>query len=316
MGFFKSLFGGNNTPETEKEKNDKKNFEILKYDGIRAQRMGKLPYAIKCFEEAVAINDEMETLTFLANAYIQANRLDDARITFDRMAEKDPEQVSTFLSLAGICFMQEDYETMNDACQKALALDDKNPLTYYLTAKAAVGMKEEINAIAMLTKAIILKEDYTEAYQLRAEILWGMKQAKDAAEDIQKLLSLNPEDEQTLLLKGEILAATGEEEQAEECFNQVLSLNPFNEKAYLLSGELFLTKKDFDKAIGVYDEAIEINPNFAQAYHERGRIKLLKGDKDGSVEDMKKAMELAPETEENISGQYNNYENMTKNVPF
>lgn len=88
MGFFKSLFGGSNTPETEKEKNDKKNFEILKYDGIRARHMGKLPYAIKCFEEAVAINDEMETLTLLANAYIQANRLDDARITFNRMAEK------------------------------------------------------------------------------------------------------------------------------------------------------------------------------------------------------------------------------------
>ena len=83
MGFFKSLFGGSNTPETEKEKNDKKNFEILKYDGIRARHMGKLPYAIKCFEEAVAINDEMETLTLLANAYIQANRLDDARITFN-----------------------------------------------------------------------------------------------------------------------------------------------------------------------------------------------------------------------------------------
>ena len=175
MGFFKSLFGGSNTPETEKEKNDKKNFEILKYDGIRARHMGKLPYAIKCFEEAVAINDEMETLTLLANAYIQANRLDDARITFNRMAEKEPEQVNTFLSLASICFMQEDYEGMNDACQKALALDDKNPLTYYLTAKAAVGMKEEINAIAMLTKAIVLKEDYTEAYQLRAEVLWGMK---------------------------------------------------------------------------------------------------------------------------------------------
>ena len=59
--------------------------------------------------------------------------------------------------------------------------------------QAAVGMKEEINAIAMLTKAIVLKEDYTEAYQLRAEVLWGMKQAKDAAEDIQKLLNLNPE---------------------------------------------------------------------------------------------------------------------------
>lgn len=268
MGLFKSLFGGNNTPETEKEKNDKKNFEILKYDGIRAQRMGKLPYAIKCFEEAVAINDELETLSLLATAYTQANRLDDARITLDRMATKDPEQVNTFLSLAGICYMQEDYENMKDACQKALVLDNKNPLSFYLTAKAAIGMKDDITAIAMLTKAIVLKEDYTEAYQLRAEVLWKMKQAKDAAEDIQKLLSLNPDDEQALLLKGEILAATNEPEQAQECFNQVLSLNPFNEKAYILSGELYLVNKDFDKALAVYDEAIEINPNFAKAYHE------------------------------------------------
>ena len=199
MGLFKSLFGGNNIPETEKEKNDKKNFEILKYDGIRAQRMGKLPYAIKCFEEAVAINDELETLSLLATAYTQANRLDDARITLDRMATKDPEQVNTFLSLAGICYMQEDYENMKDACQKALVLDNKNPLSFYLTAKAAIGMKDDITAIAMLTKAIVLKEDYTEAYQLRAEVLWKMKQAKDAAEDIQKLLSLNPDDEQALL---------------------------------------------------------------------------------------------------------------------
>ena len=309
MGLFKSLFGGNSTPETEKEKNNKKNFEILKYDGIRAQRMGKLPYAIKCFEEA-------ETLSLLATAYTQANRLDDARITLDRMAAKDPEQVNTFLSLAGICYMQEDYEGMNDACQKALALDNKNPLSFYLSAKAAIGMKEDITAIAMLTKAIVLKEDYTEAYQLRAEMLWEMKQAKDAAEDIQKLLSLNPDDEQALLLKGEILAATHEPAQAEECFNQVLSLNPFNEKAYLLSGGLHLANKDFDKALAVYDEAIEINPDFAKAYHERGRVKLLKGDKDGSVEDMKKAIELAPEKEATINGQYNNYENMTKNVPF
>lgn len=317
MGFLKSLFGGNNTPpETEKEKNKKKNFEILKYDGIRARNMGKLPYAIKCFEEAIAIDDEMETMGLLTHAYLQANRLDDARITLDRMAAKDPEQASTFLSLANICYMQEDYESMNDACQKALALDNQNPLAFYLAAKAAIGMKDDIAAIAMLTRAIALKEDYAEAYQLRAEVLWSMKQAKDAAEDIQKLLELNAEDEQALLLKGEILASIGEPGQAQECFTQVLSLNPFNEKAYLLLGELYLAGKDLDKAIGVYDEAIEINPSFAKAYHERGRVKLLKGDKEGSMEDMKKAIELAPESEANISGQYSNYENLTKNVPF
>mgnify|MGYP000643556491 CR=1 FL=1 len=307
MGLFKSLFGGNNTPETEKEKNDKKNFEILKYDGIRAQRMGKLPYAIKCFEEAVAINDELETLSLLATAYTQANRLDDARITLDRMATKDPEQVNTFLSLAGICYMQEDYKTMEEACRKAIELDSQKPLAYYFAAKAAIGLHNDFMAIAMLTKAILLKEDYTEAYQLRAETLWNMRQVKEAGEDIQVLLRMNPNDEQALLLDAEIQAATGNTDQAIGQLQQILSLNPFQEKAYFLLGELYLSLKETEKAIAVYDEAIDINPNFAQAYQERGRIKLLNGDKEGSVADMKKALELAPETEEKINGQYNNF---------
>ena len=250
MGLLSSLFGGNNSSKDQQAKQEKKNFEILKYDGIRARNIGQLAYAIKCFEEATAIQEETETLSLLVTSYTQANRLDDARHTLERMIALDGQQADTWISLAGVCYMQEDYENMKDACQKALVLDNKNPLSFYLTAKAAIGMKDDITAIAMLTKAIVLKEDYTEAYQLRAEVLWKMKQAKDAAEDIQKLLSLNPEDEQALLLKGEILAATNEPEQAQECFNQVLSLNPFNEKAYILSGELYLANKDFDKAIG------------------------------------------------------------------
>ena len=69
MGFLNLYSVGAIPLKQKKRKNDKKNFEILKYDGIRARHMGKLPYAIKCFEEAVAINDEMETLTLLANAH-------------------------------------------------------------------------------------------------------------------------------------------------------------------------------------------------------------------------------------------------------
>jgi tetratricopeptide (TPR) repeat protein len=203
--------------------------------------------------------------------------------------------------------MQEDYKTMEEACRKAIELDSQKPLAYYFAAKAAIGLHNDFMAIAMLTKAILLKEDYTEAYQLRAETLWNMRQVKEAGEDIQVLLRMNPNDEQALLLDAEIQAATGNTDQAIGQLQQILSLNPFQEKAYFLLGELYLSLKETEKAIAVYDEAIDINPNFAQAYQERGRIKLLNGDKEGSVADMKKALELAPETEEKINGQYNNF---------
>ena len=53
--FFKSLFSSSKaaTPEEEKSKNDQKNFDILKYDGVRAQKIGQVAYAIKCFTEAL-----------------------------------------------------------------------------------------------------------------------------------------------------------------------------------------------------------------------------------------------------------------------
>lgn len=315
MGLFTSLFGGKKDSGNEKEKNEKKNFDILKYDGIRAMRIGKLTYAIKCLEEATTIQDDMEAMQHLANCYTRINQLDDARNVLNKMATCFPEQVVVCHMLANLCYMQEDYTGMNEACQKALAIDDRNPVSYFLSAKAAVGLHNAIQAIAMLTKAIVLDDSFAEAYQMRAEILWSMHQAKDAAEDIQKLLEMNPEDESALLLKGEILVVKGEEENALELFNQVLSLNPFNEKAYILKGSYYLLKKEYDQAIKVYDDALEIQPNFAQAYHERGRVKLAKGDKQGSMEDMKKAIELAPENGANINGEYKNYEQQ-KNIPF
>ena len=50
MGLLSSLFGGGKPNEDQQAKQEKKNFEILKYDGIRARNMRQLPYAIKCFE--------------------------------------------------------------------------------------------------------------------------------------------------------------------------------------------------------------------------------------------------------------------------
>ena len=315
MGFFTSLFGGNKSTGKEQEKNNEKNFDILKYDGIRAMRIGKLNYALKCFEEATAIQEDLETMQHQANTYIRVNRMDEARTLMNRMTELAPESVPVLHALASLCYMQEDYKGMDEACRKALLLDDKNSASYFLSAKASIGSGNGIQAIAMLTKAIVNDEAFAEAYQLRAEVLWTMRQGKDASADVEKLLEMNPDDESALLLKAEISMTDGQDTEAVAIVDQVLALNPFNEKAYLLKGAYFSAQKEFDAAITVYDEALEMNPNFAQAYHERGRVKLAKGDKEGSMEDMKRAIELAPENSTAIDGEYNNFEQQ-KNIPF
>ena len=71
---------------------------------------------------------------------------------------------------------------------------------------------------------------------------------------------------------------------------------------------LLIEEKQLDKALENYQEAIELIPQEAQLYQERGRVHLLMGDKAGAAEDMKKAIELAPEKENLISGNFNNFE--------
>ena len=75
MGFFKSLFSSNSKPssEVDENKSEEKNFDILKYDGVRAQRIHKMAYAIRCFEEALNIKEDFETMSFLTATYIAAS---------------------------------------------------------------------------------------------------------------------------------------------------------------------------------------------------------------------------------------------------
>ena len=99
--FFKSFFAGKTeNPEEEKQKNAKKNFEIFKYDGLRAQRMGRPDYAIKCFNEALAIEEDFETLNYLSQLYIQTGEFGKAHELLERMIALEPELTSTYLTLS------------------------------------------------------------------------------------------------------------------------------------------------------------------------------------------------------------------------
>lgn len=305
--FFKSFFSGKSeTPESEKKKNNQKRFEIFKYDGLRAQRMGRPDYAVKCFTEALAIEEEFETMGYLSQIYIHMGETEKARELLEKMTVMEPHIASTFLTLANVCFLQEDYQAMEEAAGKAISLEEGNAVAHYLLGKARKGQNDELMTIAHLTKAITLQEDFIEARLMRAEALLYMKQYKETMEDIDAVLAQNAEEETAVLLRGKVKEATGQEEEAEADYKVVTEINPFNEQAFLYLGQLFINQKKLAEAIELFDEAIELNPNFAEAYKERGRAKLLNGDKEGSVEDMKKSLELNPKDEANLNGEFKN----------
>lgn len=309
MGFFKTLFTGKeDSPKDSEQKDNDRNFDILKYDGIRALKIGETAYAIRCFREALSIRPDIETMSLLASVLIQTNEIDEACRILNKEAELDPSQINTFIRLAQVNEMQKDFMQMNENCNKALALDPKNAQALYWTGKAQHHVHEDFQAIAFLTQAIQQDKELQQAYLLRAEILCSMHSIKEAEEDADYLLTHFEPAEESLMLKADLCIRRNDLAEAITYYNKVKTLNPLLGEAYVKLSQAYSENHQLDQSLNAINEAIELLPDFAEGYKERGRIKLLLNDKAGAMDDIKKSLECDPEAAANLNGSYTNIE--------
>ena len=81
MGLF-DLFKSkatNENQETQEATAPQVSFEVLRDDGVRAMKMGEVPFAAKCFTAALEMKDDLTTLSYLAEAQIRMQNYEEAR---------------------------------------------------------------------------------------------------------------------------------------------------------------------------------------------------------------------------------------------
>ena len=193
MGFWKSFFGGEESnPEEEKKNAEAKTFDLMKYDGVKAMRMGQFDYAEKCFREALKIQEDLEVHDYLA--------LEELNI----IIKAEPDNIAIMLHAAHVAYMQEDYEQMKNFCEQALGVDAENAMANYMVAQAALGQGDLINGIARLTKAIALNEQLGDARLLRAKTLLKLGDVNGAEEDVNWLMAHTEDEEEVLLMAARV----------------------------------------------------------------------------------------------------------------
>lgn len=309
MGIFSSLFssGKKEGAQENKQKSERKNFDILKYDGMRALQIRQVKYAIRCFREALNIQKDAETMNLLISACHAAQDTESALEVANELVELEPENTNALLTRVNLLFMEErETEAIAD-CDRVIALDGENFLAWFLRAKAKKSTKDLPGAEADVTQAIGLKEGFTDGYLLRAELHLLMKQGQEALDDVNTVIDSMEEggEETAHLLRGRIYELIGDEKAAYGEYREVMELNPFNEEACLLAARLMIAQQKYPEALALYDEAIEHNEQFAKAYFGRGKLKELTGDREGAQQDLIIAAELDPddENEPHASGQ-------------
>ena len=312
MGFLKTLFGGREeSPEEKAERRRGRDFDILKYDGVRACRMGEIEYAIRCFREALALRDDTETAIYLAEALLSGNQPEEARRVLAKQAEGKPGDIGIRLAMARADEMMQDYALMDEDCRAALQIDNGHAGALYRSARAKHALHDELDAVALLTQAIVQDGHLAEAYLLRAEILRAMGSLTEAEADIDHLLENDGAEQapgEAMMLKAELRLQQGDAPTAITYYNKVKTQNPLMGKAYVGLSTAYAANRQLDRALSTMDEAVELMPDFSEGYKERGRIRLMLNDRDGAADDLKKALETSPEAAKAFEGKFSNIE--------
>ena len=271
MGFFKSLFGvDDGNANNDKQHEADKDFDILSYDGARALKQGNAEYATKCFEHALNIKDDAVVREQLADALYQQGQYAQSHDQYAKLIELEPDNAALLMRKIEVAYLADMYEVVVADCNRLLEIQPDNSRACLLYARGFIGLGSDIQAIAMLTKAITLDDDNLDAYLIRGQLLMKLGDLNGAEADATKLLAEAPNSEEVQLLMARIMEAQGRHEEAIEVYNKVVDLNPFS----------------------------------IEAFKERGAIKLAMGDKDGAEADMRQVLEIAPDTLDGTNGDF------------
>jgi tetratricopeptide (TPR) repeat protein len=278
MGFWKQLFGGQElTPEEEQQNRQDKNFDLLKYDGVKALKIGKADYAVRCFTEALKLKADLEINDYLSQAYIRLGELDKAMQQLDILDAAHPDQVQILIRMAQVAFMMEDYERMDLVCSRARQADNHSADACYLGAQARLGRQQTDSALELLSRAIALRDDYADAYLLRGRTLLAIGHIDDADADAAWLLNHVGAQEDALMLKARVEVA----------------------------------RANLEQAVTIYGLVLEVNPFCAEAFRERANLRRQQGDEAGAEADLQSLRELDPtqdveDIEQQVKAAYSN----------
>jgi tetratricopeptide (TPR) repeat protein len=238
--------------------------------GIRAIEVEQYENAKKIFQSLIQQNpSEASNYFYLGKAYFQQEKVDSAKINYDKGLQVNANSSLNMVGLGSIL-----YDSGNDA-------EAKSKFDAALTASQGKDYRT----------LLYIGEAYTEL---------GKKNFPEALSYLGRARTLDPKNPEVYVAIGDVYLQQNDGTNAIKFYNEALKYNPNYVKAYVRMGKLYTRALNYAEAKNAFEKAITIDANYPPIYREYGELELFAKKYESAVEYYKKYMDL---TDKSLSSQ-------------
>ncbi|MGA2985288.1 MAG: tetratricopeptide repeat protein [Terriglobia bacterium] len=248
--------------------------------GLLAQQADQYQKSIHWMGESLALqpdDDDPDTLSSLAKAYLDQGQFQPAQRCYQRLAELLPQSAKVHLRLGTTLEWLGDWEAAAASYRRALDLHPDSPDIYGSLGRLKCKQGAFGEAVEFCRRALVLAPHRHEIYNLLGFALVNAGDYAAAVEVYRRALVLKSNSADTIFGLGYLLERQGDLASAAVSYQLVLKLDARLVDAHLHLGIIHFLQGNLGKAVECFARVQELAPDNTEVRTFLGHIHLLQG---------------------------------------
>lgn len=182
----------------------------------------------------------------------------------------DEAEVPALLGIANTQYALKNHQMAYTTYQRVLEKNPENLVARINKAQLDLDQKNYMAALENLRWVVQQKPDYFEAYRLLAQAHEGLGDYGQAVIYYRKALEISPQDSVLLIGYGNVWRHVGDLDRAQKAYEMARTQSPENAMIRYNLASVYNLKNQYEASLAEYKAALELNPSFAEPYYGMG----------------------------------------------
>lgn len=296
------------TEQVSETKADTLKANTLKFDALRALRIGEVDFAIRALHTSLEEIDDPECRLYLAQALQRKPDLAGSMTELTTILEAYPDYPAALYEATKVSNGLDQHSETIAYAERALATEletAQQAELHRMKAPAQLALSESEQALATIDQALQLTDEVPLYWLIKVKVLIALERWEEALAVALETAEKFPEEERAYLYEGLIAYHEGDKERAERAFRQVVETDPFNVEGYMHLTHLVEELRGKEAAADEMEQAMEMIPQPTRALLDYAARLYKECDRTELYEGVQQLLAELPEDAETQTGEVN-----------